>query len=202
MRGAVRTALVILAQNAPLTQSLVALFQRYDLIYAFFDSTRTASIEFDEFRTNSTNFALILSISQFLYILRILLQIQSEILLQLTQKSLAILSIVMDSTNSSNRPSTPPPPAVNDTTRDQRLQIQTLHDVGLSYTQIQKQLGLTLRQIQYAARHRITPKKRAGRPSTLTQEEVNEIINWVCALKANRRAPWAKIPIILDLNVS
>jgi Homeodomain-like domain len=56
-----------------------------------------------------------------------------------------------------NRPYTPPP-AASDTTRDQRLQAQTLHDVGLTYTQIHEQLGLTLRQVQYAISHRITPK--------------------------------------------
>jgi hypothetical protein len=70
----------------------------------------------------------------------------------------------------SNRPNRPhtPPSAASDTTRDQRLQAQTLHDFGLTYTHIHEQLGLTLRQIQYAISHRITPKKRSGRPSRLT----------------------------------
>ena len=98
-------------------------------------------------------------------------------------------------------PPTAPPPPVYQTTRDQRLQAQTLHDIGLTYTQIRAQLGLTLRQIQYALHHRVTPQKRPGRPSVLTQEEVAEIIDWVCALKGNRRTPWAKIPDILELNV-
>jgi len=35
----------------------------------------------------------------------------------------------------------------NYTTRDQRLQAQTLHDIGLTYTQISAHLGLTLRQV-------------------------------------------------------
>jgi len=101
-------------------------------------------------------------------------------------------------------PPTPPtaPPPVYQTTRDQRLQAQTLHDIGLTYTQIRAHLGLTLRQIQYAIHHQLTPQKRPGRPSILTQEEVAEIIDWVCALKGNRRTPWAKIPIILELDVS
>jgi transposase len=101
-------------------------------------------------------------------------------------------------------PSTPPPappPTTSHTTRDQRLQAQTLHDIGLSYAQIRAHLGLTFRQISYAIRHRLTPQKRSGRPPVLTQEEVVEIIDWVCALKGNRRTPWAKIPIILELNV-
>jgi transposase len=118
----------------------------------------------------------------------------------------------MDTANGPNRPSTPPstvdrpftPPiaAASDTTRDQRLQVQTLHDTGFTYTQIRERLGLTLRQVQYAVRHRVTPKKRSGRPGMLTQEEVDHIVIWVCAMKGNRRTPWAKIPMILELNVS
>jgi hypothetical protein len=100
----------------------------------------------------------------------------------------------MDTANGSDRPpstvdrpSTPPLAAVSDTTRDQRLQVQTLHDTGFTYTQIRERLGLTLRQVQYAVRHRVTPKKRPGRPGILTQEEVDHIITWVCAMKGNRR---------------
>lgn len=43
--------------------------------------------------------------------------------------------------------------------RDQHLQVQTLHEAGLTYEQIRKQLNLTLRQVQYAVTHPITPKK-------------------------------------------
>jgi hypothetical protein len=46
-----------------------------------------------------------------------------------------------------DRPSTPPIAAASDTTRDQRLQVQTLHDTGFTYTQIRERLGLTLRQV-------------------------------------------------------
>jgi hypothetical protein len=82
----------------------------------------------------------------------------------------------MDSANELNRPQTPPappapsappsaPPSASDSasdsttrcsTRDQRLQAQTLYDAGLTYTQIRTQLGLTLRKIQYAVSHRLT----------------------------------------------
>jgi hypothetical protein len=86
---------------------------------------------------------------------------------------------------------TPPtaPPPVHQTTRDQRLQAQTLHDIGLPYVRIRDHLGLIIRQIRYAIRHRLTPQKSSGRPSILTQEEVAEIIDWVCALKSNQRTP-------------
>jgi hypothetical protein len=70
-----------------------------------------------------------------------------------------------------------PPPPVYQTTRDQRLQAQTLHDIGLPYARIRDHLGLSIRQIRYAIRHRLTPQKSPGRPSVLTQEEVAEIID-------------------------
>jgi hypothetical protein len=83
----------------------------------------------------------------------------------------------MDSANQLDRPSTPPPPPLpspsfdhpstpptascptttTQTTRDQRLQVQTLHDIGLPYAHIHDHLGLTIRQIHYALRHRLTP---------------------------------------------
>jgi hypothetical protein len=116
----------------------------------------------------------------------------------------------MDSANKLNRPQTPPapsaPPPASDftilcSTRDQRLQAQTLYDTGLTYAQIRTQLGLTFRQVQYAVSHRLTPKKRHGRPPILTQEEVNNIIVWIYVLKANRRTPWIKIPISFKLNI-
>jgi transposase len=103
-------------------------------------------------------------------------------------------------------PQTPPPPSTplrtHQTTRDQRLQVQTLRDAGLTYNEIHQQLDLTFRQIQHAISHRVTPKKRKGRPSLLTQEEIDEIIAWICESKANRRTPWAQIPVLMGLNVS
>jgi transposase len=83
------------------------------------------------------------------------------------------------------------------------LQIQTLHTAGLTYSQIQGQLGdVTLHQIAYAIQHPVTPKKRSRRPSTLTPEEVAEIITWVCLSKRNRRLLWYQIPVVIGLDVS
>jgi transposase len=100
------------------------------------------------------------------------------------------------------RPHTPPHTSAGDTTRDERLQIQTLYNCGLNYPQIREQLNLTLHQIAYAVNHLLTPKKRSGRPSMLSQEEIDHIIHWVCASPRNRRTAWAKTPIILELNIS
>ncbi len=105
-----------------------------------------------------------------------------------------------------NTPPDPPPnppqtPHTRHSTRDERLQVQTLRNAGLNYSQIRAQLGLTLHQIAYAVQHRITPKKRKGRPTILTQQEIDDIITWICASKANRRVSWVQIPVILDLNI-
>jgi transposase len=105
-------------------------------------------------------------------------------------------------TDRPHRPHTPPHTSASDATRDERLQVQTLRDIGWSYSQIRKQLDLTRNQIAYAATHRLTPKKRKGRPPMLSQEEINYIIEWICASNSNRRTSWVKIPIILELNVS
>jgi transposase len=136
----------------------------------------------------STNFALILRILRILYILRVL-QILFILPIQLIQ---------MASANSPDRPQTPPP----NTTRDQRLQAQTLHNIGMPCRRICEQLNISLRQVRYAISHRITPQKTSGRPSQLTQEEVDYIIAWVCASKANRRTPLIRIPLLLELNIS
>jgi Transposase len=127
------------------------------------------------------------------------------------------LLTLMDIANLQNSPSPPPPPSPSpssppspsdqrsgrQTTRDQRLQIQTLRTAGLTYSQIQRQLGdVTLHQITYAIQHPVTPKKRRGRHSILTSEEIEEIIAWVCLSKSNRRLSWYQIPVAIGLNVS
>lgn len=92
-------------------------------------------------------------------------------------------------------------PHSTQTTRDDRIRITTLRDAGLTYEQISKQLGLTAHQVQYAVKQPITPKKRSGRPATLSQEEVDRIIKWMTASEENRNTSWMKIPAILELDV-
>ncbi|OJD20718.1 hypothetical protein ACJ73_07945, partial [Blastomyces percursus] len=48
---------------------------------------------------------------------------------------------------------------------------------------------ITHRQVQYACQQEHpTPKKRPGRPVKLTEEQVNEIIEFITASRENRRA--------------
>ena len=119
---------------------------------------------------------------------------------------LRILLLNMDLANILNRSSPPPPPPPplsapfssppspppspsHQTTRDQRLQVQLLREIGWTYSQICNKLQLTPIQVRYAISHCLTPQKCSRRPSKLTQEEVDHIISWVCASKAYRRTP-------------
>ena len=92
---------------------------------------------------------------------------------------------------------TPKTPYKN-TTRDDRLRVQTLFfDAGWSKPEIALQLNLTIDQVKYALRHRVTPQKqRTGRRPLLGPAERKQLIDWVCASKKNRRTPWDQIPQI------
>ncbi|KAF2835625.1 hypothetical protein M501DRAFT_997757, partial [Patellaria atrata CBS 101060] len=60
-------------------------------------------------------------------------------------------------------PSTPP--RRHHLTRDQRIQVQTLRGIGLTYEAIVKHLGFSYQQDQRAGQaEQVTPKKRSGRP--------------------------------------
>ena len=85
------------------------------------------------------------------------------------------------------------------TTRDDRLRINTLYyHAGFTVSQIALQLNLTLRQIDYALSHPTTPKKKlCGRKPFLNTPRRKFLIDWVCASKINRRVPWEEIPELL-----
>lgn len=78
--------------------------------------------------------------------------------------------------------------------RDERLQIHTLHKAGLCYENIAKQLQVTKRQVQYAILNRRTsPKKRSGRPSALSEEQVDELVLFVTSSSAARRMTYFEL---------
>lgn len=102
-------------------------------------------------------------------------------------------------------PSTPPSQRFKscDLSRDERLQVQTLRNFGVSYDQIVAQLGLTYDQVGHACRApNVTPKKRSGRPSLLNPEQIEELIAFVTSSKASRRMPYSKIPLALGWDCS
>ncbi|KAF2187636.1 hypothetical protein K469DRAFT_103237 [Zopfia rhizophila CBS 207.26] len=70
----------------------------------------------------------------------------------------------------------PSTPHTKHLTRDECLQVQTLHLAGHPIRSIAALLNFTQRQVQYAAAsQRVTPKKRSGRPQTLTSAQIDEI---------------------------
>jgi hypothetical protein len=90
-----------------------------------------------------------------------------------------------------------------DLTRDQKRDCRLLHSIGWSYSQIHRQLGYTVRQIGGACREgtQVTPKKRSGRPPVLTQAQVKELVEFVCASATNRRMSFTKLTEVLDYRV-
>ena len=90
-------------------------------------------------------------------------------------------------------------PHAKATTRDTRIKVQTLRDIGWKYQAIATELDLTLRQVQYAVNHPLTPAKRSGRPSGITHDELEAIIEWVIHSKNGRRCQWSNIPIAMGL---
>jgi len=94
-------------------------------------------------------------------------------------------------------------PKAPDLTRDQKRDCQLLHSIGWSYSQIHRQTGYTIRQIEGACRAsaRATPKKKSRRPPLLTQAQVEELVEFVCASSTNRRMSFAKLAEVLDFGV-
>jgi len=86
-------------------------------------------------------------------------------------------------------------------TRDQRRDCQLLHSIGWSYNQIKRHTGYTVRQIQRACSNRATPKKRSGRPPVLSQAQIEELIEFVCASAQNRQMSFQKLAEALDFGV-
>ena len=88
-------------------------------------------------------------------------------------------------------------------TRDQKRDCQLLSSIGWTYAQIHKQYGYTIRQIGGACYNgaQATPRKRSGRPPILIQAQVEELVEFVCALSTNRRMSYTKLAEVLDFGV-
>ena len=90
----------------------------------------------------------------------------------------------------------------SDLTRDQRRDCQLLHSIGWSYSQIHRKTGFTLHQIAGACQaDRPTPRKRNGRPPILTQAQVEELVEFVCASAKNRRMSFAQLAEVMEFGV-
>ena len=85
-------------------------------------------------------------------------------------------------------------------TRDDRLRIRTLREVGWSYQDIVSKYGFTYSGVQYACTHPLTPSKRAGRPPQMNQEQSDALVAFVTASQHNRRLPYEQIADLLGLT--
>ncbi|KAL1962309.1 hypothetical protein VTN77DRAFT_9800 [Rasamsonia byssochlamydoides] len=106
-----------------------------------------------------------------------------------------------------SNPPDPPDPAEPTTqkrwtTRDERIRIHLMRDLGYTYKQIASYLGLSMRQVQYACSIKEpTPKKPQGRRSQLSEAQMDEVEAFICASEENRRMSYKKIIEALDLGV-
>jgi len=99
---------------------------------------------------------------------------------------------------------TPPPPCPRSfhLTRDQRRDCQLLRSIGWKYTQIQEKTGFPLRQIRYVCSSGCpAPTKKPGRPPTLTQAQIEDLVAYVCMTARNRRLSFQHLAEELDLGV-
>ena len=94
-----------------------------------------------------------------------------------------------------------PKTPIHQTTRDDRLRIQTLfYEASWDIDDIILQLNFTRRQVLYALEHRITPQKYHGRRPLLNTPQRKHLIDWVTASPTNRRVEWSEIPKYLHWN--
>ncbi|KAM7202257.1 hypothetical protein V8F33_002974 [Rhypophila sp. PSN 637] len=82
-------------------------------------------------------------------------------------------------------------------TEAEYLRIRTLSfDSNLSIPRIREITGYSKAQIRHALRNP-APKKRCGRPRLLSTEQEEELVEFVCASKANRRMSFLELSLAL-----
>ena len=93
-------------------------------------------------------------------------------------------------------------------TRDQRLQVQTLRDIGWSVRDItrhlnQKSIICTERQVQYAETNRSTPQKQRYNIKAVLNTLIRQrIVDFVTSSKRTRRMPFIEVNYEMKLYVS
>lgn len=97
----------------------------------------------------------------------------------------------------------PPQTPRHHISRDQRIIARTLRSQGHTYAQIAQQLHITQRQVQKACTDdRPTPRKAPGRSRKLSEEQLDEIIDFVSTSKETRRMPYSQLIQELNLTIS
>ena len=80
-------------------------------------------------------------------------------------------------------------------TRDQCVTIHALRAYGhKTYSAIAQDVKCSENQVRYAINHQVTPQKHhSGRHLLLSEAEINDLINFVCVSRQNRRMTWLEI---------
>jgi transposase len=87
-------------------------------------------------------------------------------------------------------------------TRIQRLTVRALRSQTLTYEQIASQLGITYRQVQTACTaDRPTPHKSRGQRRKLSEDQLDEIIEFITSSKETRRMLYKTVIKELQLPV-
>ncbi len=96
-------------------------------------------------------------------------------------------------------PKTPHKPIL---TRDQCITIQALREHShKTYAEIAKDVKCTCFQVQYAIHHRVTPQKYlCGRHLLLSEIEINNLIDFICVSRKNRRMTWLELAVIWNCS--
>lgn len=85
------------------------------------------------------------------------------------------------------------------------MQVHGFRDAGWSYHKIADHLNISQGQVIYTLnRGNVTPRKGKGRPSYLSQENVNDIINFISSSSKSRRMIFLELATgpFRDLGVS
>jgi hypothetical protein len=86
--------------------------------------------------------------------------------------------------------------------RDTRIRVETLRALGKTYRFIADFLGITIRQVHYALKHRYTPQGHCcGRKPLLDTPRRRDLLNWIHESPSHRLTKWVDIPAILDLGI-
>ena len=96
----------------------------------------------------------------------------------------------------------PETPKKQQLTRDQRVQIQTLREIGWTYKQIANHVHVTLRQVQVACIGPRTPQKRRGRPPIITEEQRQDLVAYVTSSARARQMSYLELSTVFEWNVS
>jgi predicted transcriptional regulator len=111
----------------------------------------------------------------------------------------------MASTQQTSNETIPQPPQTprHHVTQDQRVAARTLRAQKFTYAQIAQALNITQRQVQKACTDdRPTPRKAPGRSRKLSEEQVDEIIDFISSSAERRRMRFSQVIQELHLTVS